>query len=99
ADSSRSVPCARVIVTTPSCRSHCRAFRGVGSIAATARQAENVNTAPSSIGAPRIAGRELETGTTRVAEASSRAGSHQGVTSDRLTRAGQLLYSTHRLNI
>jgi len=28
---SRSVPCARVMVKTPSCRSHCRAFRGVGS--------------------------------------------------------------------
>jgi hypothetical protein len=35
-----------VIVKTPSCRSHCRAFRGVGSIAATAQQAENVSTAP-----------------------------------------------------
>ena len=33
-------------------------------MAATAHQAENVNTAPSSIVAPRIAGRELETGTT-----------------------------------
>jgi len=52
------------IVKTPSCRSRCRAFRGVGSIAAIAHPAENVNTAPSTIGAPRIAGRELETGTT-----------------------------------
>src|SRR5438445_13436440 len=45
ADSSRSVPCARVIVKTVSCRSHCRGFRGVGSMAATAHPAENVSPA------------------------------------------------------
>src|SRR5437870_6769310 len=32
ADSSRSVPCAKVIVKTPSCHAHCRAFRAVGSL-------------------------------------------------------------------
>src|SRR6266700_6745862 len=49
ADSSPSVPCAKVIVKTPSWRAHYRAFRGVGWVAATAHEAEKVSRALNGI--------------------------------------------------